>query len=200
MSNFSLQSLKSVPVFNNPRILHPQQARAILDLLDILDMFAADHTQIIEEIKQKNEKIDMNHLRKKLRDAWCADTTIIDKFVASDKFQLSDDVKTIVLGWKKHIKGKFICMKYFPEYAVLNAVESPGVFFGVLGLSEDFEDIIQMSPPYVLETVLLPFQNVIIWDGLVATYNVPINRVVAKNIIEDAKQARRQGFINTSLV
>jgi hypothetical protein len=168
--------------------------------LDLLDVFAADATGIVEELKQKEEKMDINQLRKKLRDAWCNDTTIIDNFIASDKHTLEQEHKDIVLGFKKHVKGKFVCMKYFPEYAVLNPVEEPGIFYGVKGLSEDFEEMIRISPPYVLETVLFPYKGAIIWDGLVATYNVPINRVIAKNIIEEAKQARRHNLITTTMV
>lgn len=198
--NFSLNALKSMPIYDNKRVLPLSDAKMILYLLDLLDIFTADSTGIIEELKQKEEKMDMNQLRKKLRDAWCDDITLIDKFIASDKHALDEDQKTIVLGFKKQVRGKFICMKYFTEHAVLNPVEEPGVFYGVLALSEDFEEMIKITPPYVLETVLLSYKDSIIWDGLVATYNVPINRVVAKNIIEEAKQARRHTLITTMLV
>ncbi len=200
MSTFSLNNLKSQFTITNERILTEQDANIVFKLFELIDLFAGQHAGIIEKLKEEKQKVDMTTLRKKLRDAWYADPSIIDAFLAKHADALTDQEKEILLSWKKPIVGRFLCMKYFPEYAVMKLLEeNDDNFYGILGLTQDFDRVVPQTPPCVIDTALLPFQDKIIWDGFVAVLNAPLNRNMCKSMIEDCKKFRRYGLIKTSL-
>ena len=200
MNRFSLNNLKSQFTITNERILSEQEAQIVFRLFELIDLFAAQHSGIIEKLKEENQQMDMTALRKRFRDAWYADPLIIDAFLEKHGDAINAQEKEILLSWKKPIIGRFLCMKYFPEYAVVKLLdENDDNFYGILALTQDFEKVIPQTPPSVIDTALLPFGDKIIWDGFVAVLDAPINRNIGKSMIEDCKKFRRYGLIKTSL-
>ena len=88
---------------------------------------------------------------------------------------LSEYELSLLNSWeKRHIKGKFVLMKYTPENAELMHIEKNGHarIYGVKGMTSSIAEIIQQNPPIMLEVVLLPFRDKIIYDSYVSSYPI----------------------------
>ena len=78
----------------------------------------------------------------------------------------------LLKSWRAHHKkGTFFVVDYKPDYAVIlgsNAQKEDRVF-GVKGISRSLADAMQRELPIMLETVLLPFGDKIIYDSYMAS-------------------------------
>jgi len=73
--------------------------------------------------------------------------------------------------------------------------------YGVLGLSHEIAQVEGgMSLPAMVETVLLPFKDRIVYDGLLNRYNVVLGPGIRKRLKETYMSAKRNGRIITSLM
>lgn len=200
---FSLNNILSRASSTNERVLPLDDAIKVAQLLERMDIFAARVANFAETLKNDSQ-IEMDDIRKKVRDIWYKDAAIIDQFMSSPEFEsLDEQDKQTVTSWKQfRIEGRFICTKYFPEYAVLTCLdhqELQGVFFGVRAIAEDFERIFPIKPPFIIETALLAYKDFIIWDGIGRVADFACNRVQAKYFYEQSKKVRRDGQIVTKL-
>ena len=74
----------------------------------------------------------------------------------------------------------------------------PPVAYGVLALSQPFEDLIGPYLPVMTETVLLPFKDKIVYDGLMSSYRISFGPGIRRSLNESFKQAKlRHGIVTT---
>src|ERR1700722_15012546 len=123
MGTFSLNNLRSQFNNINERILSEQDANTVFRLFELIDLFAGQHSGVLEKLKEGNQKMDMTTLRRKLPDAWYADPSIIDAFLEKHADAVTAEEKEILRSWKKPLVGRFLCIKYFPEYAVMKLLD-----------------------------------------------------------------------------
>ena len=76
---------------------------------------------------------------------------------------------------------------------------SPAITYGVLALSQPFEDLIGPYLPVLTQMVLLPFKGVIVYDGLMSRYNISFGPGIRRKLNEDFKEAKARHGIVTSL-
>jgi hypothetical protein len=85
---------------------------------------------------------------------------------------LSDEEIRLLQSWeKRHIKGQFLLMRYENEYAVLMRTdkgEDPKLY-AVKGMSTSIAEAMHRKLPVMLDTVLLPFGDKIIYDSFMAS-------------------------------
>jgi len=135
-----------------------------------------------------------------VRDALFTHRELIDQFVAENPAQLSADKLEIAAGWKHALAGKFYLLRYLAKYAVfLTSGASPNRAYGVLGLADPLAEVLGPNVPRLVHTVLLPFRDKIIYDGLVSTYNISFGGGVKRSLNEAYKQAKEAFGIITSL-
>jgi len=135
-----------------------------------------------------------------VRDALFTHRELIDQFVAENPAQLSADKLEIAAGWKHALAGKFYVLRYLAKYAVfLTSGASPNRAYGVLGLADPLAEVLGPNVPRLVHTVLLPFRDKIIYDGLVSTYNISFGGGVKRSLNEAYKQAKEAFGIITSL-
>ena len=108
----------------------------------------------------------------KIRDSLYASPQLIDSFVAENPARLSSDELTLVAAWKQAVVGKFYIFRYLKRYTVFLDDKEPPKAYGVLGITDEIENVFRRDPPIFVETVLLPWRDKIIYDGLVRFYNV----------------------------
>lgn len=197
-NTFSVRSLFSVPTVQNERVLPDNIADSIITILTMLDLYANKQYGLFAEEAIKNNGLTFV-MRSELRKKWYADESFIDSFLAENGKEFEVFVPLISM-WKHRVSGKFLVMKYFPEYALLQSLDNTDAFFAVRALTEDFEETIPQKPPYVIQTTLLPFYDTIIWDGIVMMADINIDTIAAKEIIEAAKKARRYNAVIKSLI
>ena len=75
------------------------------------------------------------------------------------------DELEIVLNWKNLVKGTFYLYRYPKNYAIFLNANPASKAYGVLSLTDEFDKILASDLPIVLEAVLLPFKEQIIYDG-----------------------------------
>jgi hypothetical protein len=66
-------------------------------------------------------------------------------------------------------------------------------------LSQPFEELIGPYLPVLTQTVLLPFEDRIVYDGLMSSYNVSFGPGIRRNLNEDFKTAKHRHGIVTLL-
>lgn len=127
---------------------------------------------------------------KQIADRIWSDTKLIDEYLS--KAELSPEDMSIVSNWKKVVRGKFVVERHLKNGSVFIGI-SDGQVYLVKGLLSTWEEMLGGAPlPLVLRASLLPFNNVIITDGLVGFAGVYIGRNTAmslKNTYLDAKEA-----------
>ncbi|MDD4076917.1 MAG: SEC-C domain-containing protein [Bacilli bacterium] len=103
----------------------------------------------------------------KIREKLWMNPNLISEFLIKD-VTLSDEETLLLCSWEKHfIKGQFVLLKYEPDYAILMLMdkdEKPKLY-AVKGITNSVADTVRCQLPAMLETVLLPFGEKIIYDG-----------------------------------
>ena len=86
--------------------------------------------------------------------------------------------------------GEFYVLRFLKKYTVFLTAKEPTVAYGVVALSEPFEEVIDQPLPFLCKTVLLPFQGRIVYDGLLSGYNL----IIGSNMTEGTQRRlqRRQ--------
>ncbi|MDR1871694.1 MAG: DUF6398 domain-containing protein [Deltaproteobacteria bacterium] len=109
----------------------------------------------------------------KVRDNMWDNPQWIDDYLNDHASELTEEERGIVTDWRRHfILDKFIIVKHLAKYSVFLKDSSPARVYGVIGISDPISEYFQMiSPPILLNTVLLPFKNKIIYDSFFMVYN-----------------------------
>ena len=125
----------------------------------------------------------------KVREVLWKNPKLIDDYL--DAVSLPDDKATLLMAWRDyHIKGMFFLVDYKPEYAVVigSNDQNEDRLYGVKGISRPLSDALQRELPIQLETVLLPFQDKIIYDSFMSLMSI--------RFAEGAKRAFREMYEN----
>lgn len=138
--------------------------------------------------------------RLKVRDAFLKHTDLLQAFVDENPARLSDDELDIVRSWQHLVHGKFFVFRELKKYTVfLTADKKPTLAYGVLALSQPFDELVGPYLPFLTEAVLLPFKGRIVYDGLMTGYNISFGGGVKRMLNESFKEAKERHGIITSL-
>ena len=128
-----------------------------------------------------------------------ANIELIDAFVSENPFNLPEDELEIVRSWKDLVAGEFYVYRCLKNYTIFLTTSEPVVAYGVLSLMDSFEDLIGPRLPHLCKTVLLPFKGQIVYDGLLAGYNITFGSGIRRRLKESYDDAKeRQGIITPS--
>lgn len=95
---------------------------------------------------------------------------IFDDFLLAGKGKLSVEDQILVTTWKHSIYAPLVMFRHLKKNTVFISTTASPVAYGVLGLSAELGDIIPSAHlPVLVKTALLPFEDVIVCDGLIAT-------------------------------
>ena len=124
---------------------------------------------------------------------------LIDTFIAANPASLSAEDLEIVSSWRHLVSGRFIALRQLKKYMVLLACDAKSTAYGVTGLVDPLELVIPMPLPAMIETVLLPFRDKIIYDGVVSAFNVTFGPGSRRGFEEGFRAAKADKGIVTSL-
>ena len=164
--------------------------------------FANEELQVVPNLSGKGPKdnIDAN-LAMKVRDALWKHETILDTFIEKNPSQLSPDDLMIVQTWKYRRQGQFIIFKVLKKHAIFISQDKRADVFAVKGLYSSFEEMLRpYYIPVLAETVLLPFGDEIITDGLLQSYNIMFGSGIRGELKEIYDDAKERGAIITTLL
>ena len=130
--------------------------------------------------------------RLKVRNALLHNMDVVEMFVGLNPFDLSGEELNIVSSWKDQVAGKFFVFRNLKKYTVFLATGEAPVAYGVVALTEPFEDLIGSYLPVWTETVLLPFKDKIIYDGLLGRYDIFFGGGMRRRLQESYSTARER--------
>ena len=96
---------------------------------------------------------------------------------------LTEEEVNLLQSWERHhIKGNFVLMKYTPDAAIFMRVEKDCEIelYAVKGMISSIADNMRRKLPVMLETVLLPYNDKIIYDSFL----LPLSINFGNNMIE----------------
>jgi hypothetical protein len=135
----------------------------------------------------------------KVRDQLFKQLDIIDAFVQENPCKLSTEQLAIVQSWKHLVSGKFYIERFLKKYAIFISEDRRKVY-GVFALRDAFDEMMHRSQlPLLVETTLLPFKGIIIYDGLLRWYSIYFGRGISGDLKEAYMAAKQNGTIIESL-
>jgi Domain of unknown function (DUF6398) len=137
--------------------------------------------------------------RMKVRDALNARLDLLESFVDENPAHLPADELDIVRSWRHLVVGKFYVFRELKKYTVFLSTSDPTIAYGVLALSQPFEELVGPFLPVLTATVLLPFKGKIVYDGLMTGYRISFGAGIRRSLKESFTEAKMLYGIVTSL-
>ncbi len=134
----------------------------------------------------------------RLRTALWADDGLRERFITINPAGLSSADLAVVASWQYRRAGSFYLVRSLKKYTVFLSEDVPPRAYGVLGLSTPVEELARRPLPVFVQTVLLPFEDKIIYDGLLQWYAVVFGPGIRARLNAEYRNAReREGIITT---
>jgi hypothetical protein len=181
--------------------LSPQDAELFYRLHKALMWFVNHHLQLVKAPASSSEQFPAFPFeqRIKLREALLEHMDLIDAFVGENPYDFPQADLDIIQSWKDLVAGEFIVFRFLKKYTIFLTMKEPVVAYGVLALSDPFEDVIGPELPRMFKTILLPFKDQIVYDGILAGYNVSFGSGYRRSFKESYNQAKKRFGIVTRL-
>jgi len=181
--------------------LAPQDVELFLKLQRTLMFFVNQRLKVIpDDLATPDDFAALSpQTRLKVRDAFLDHPDLSQSFVEDNPAHLSDDDLAIVRSWGHLVAGKFYIFRELKKYTVFLSTEKQPIAYGVLALSQPFEDLIGPHLPVLVQTVLLPFKDKIVYDGTLSTYRISFGPGIRRSLNESFKEAKARHGIVTSL-
>src|SRR3954468_5623965 len=90
-------------------------------------------------------------------------------------------------------------LRFLKKHTIFLTAKEPTVAYGVVALSDPFQEVIEQPLPFYCKTVLLPFRGRIVYDGLLSGYNLIIGRNMTRDLNDAYNAAKKRHGIVTSL-
>jgi len=129
-------------------------------------------------------------------DAFCDNPSLLDDFISDNPSNLDKDSLAIAAEFKHFIKGKFFIYKYLKDYTVFIKDEKA---YGVYALNDPFHFFFGKQLPTLVQTVLLPFKDKIVYHGFLLGGRIRFGSGYKRSLNEVYKQAKAKYGIITSL-
>lgn len=102
----------------------------------------------------------------------------IDEFLQDNgNGELTEAEREILAGWHNNfIKGRFFVIKHTAKYSIFMSIDDSKKLYGVCGISNPIRETARYDVPFMVETVLLPFQGRIIYDSFLAISNISFGK------------------------
>ena len=141
--------------------------------------------------------IEIRKISEKLWD----DKRVIDEYILSGFKALDEEETEIVSSWKRAVRGGFIVDRHLWDGSVLISIENSEVYI-VKGIVSSWREILEGFPmPQAVEATLIPFGNVIIFDGIITSSSSRV--CLGRNMSEQSKQiylnAKKNGKLHYCL-
>lgn len=137
----------------------------------------------------------------RIRNALLDDIDLIDAFVDRNPFGFTEEELDIVIGWRHFVAGSFFIYRELKKYTVFLDDGDRPIAYGVVALTMPFEALVGPYLPVMTKTVLLPFKERIIYDGLLSGPGVTLSfgPGIRRMLKESYNTAKSQHGIVTSL-
>jgi hypothetical protein len=171
-----------------------KDAKRFIALIESLDMFAFETSNLYKEgrsiVVESTWEIQRN-----MRLHWQKDPNFIEKFIVVRGNTLSQDDIALIRSWQGRARDFYIFTHCYKNYGVF--VSQQEKYYGALALTQDFHELLSERLPVYIEVGLLPYEEHIVWDGLVVTSNISFGPTMRKSFVQGCIEARKMGKIIT---
>ena len=127
----------------------------------------------------------------KYREKLWSNNEWIDEYVRNNPDNFDVDELKIIKKWENRVRDHFLLERSLKKYSIF--ISSKSKVYGVVGITEEIDEIISPNEmPVYLETVLLPFRDKIIYDGLFSRYPISFGRGLRETFKETYKKAKEK--------
>ena len=172
-------------------ILNDEQNDRFFDTMDSLLYYVNERFRVVEgfslDFATALDDVKGSLVARTLWD----NVEIIDEFVRDNPHRLSQRHLQTALGWKNALPGLYTLVRYQSGRAVL--MGEAGVF-SVCGVTYELDGEIGPAPAYV-ELVLLPFDDLIVYDGFLQAYDTESTPAELQRIQDEFENRCAQGGI-----
>jgi hypothetical protein len=180
-------------------LLPPYEANLFFRLQKTLLVFFNQQVRVSRELFSLGDfSIPRTEEMLKVRDELIRNPDLVDSFLRKNPANLSVAELAVVSAWRHHVAGTFYIFRELKKYTVFLSSGDPSVAYGVVALTQPFDELVPWLPA-LAETVLLPFKNAIIYDGLLRVHNVSFGSGIRQMLNEKYKLAKERTGIITEL-
>jgi len=133
-----------------------------------------------------------------VRDKLFDNVAYLNTYCSENKEGLSDEELEIIKQWKFFVKKTFIAYKNLKKYTVFVDTQE-SLSYGVIGLMTEISDILENKFPVMVDALLLSYKNVIVFDGMLAPYEMKISGALGKILINSYRDSKNDLGIITQL-
>ena len=134
-----------------------------------------------------------------IRDVLYKHPELINSFVAENPLDFSANELKIISGWNDFVKGKFLIFRHLKNYTIFLDADNPPKAYGVTALNTTFEEMVGSHLPVMVEAVLLPFNDKIIYDSIFSPYSITFGGGIRRSFNDVYQEAKSRFGIITSL-
>lgn len=175
-------------------VLNDEQCNRFFDTMDALLFYVNERFQVVEGFTLDYETQIADMKASLVARALWENVEIIDAFVRDNPARLSQRCLETALSWKNALPGVYTVVRYQGGRALM--MNDVGVF-SVGGVSLELDGEIGKVPAYV-EIVLLPFDDMIVYDGFMQVYDVGGSASEGTKIQDDFENRCAQGIVSTA--
>jgi len=137
----------------------------------------------------------------KIRERLWKKPGIISEFVEAAEYLTYEEINLLESWEKLHIKGRFALLKYSPWHAVVMRFDEgkDAKLYAVLGMTSSIAEAVHSKLPVMLETVLLPFNDKIIYDSFLESYSIGYGSGAVRMFDEQYANSEKQYGIISKL-
>ncbi len=180
-------------------ILSLEEQRLFWKLYDSLIAFTDAHFEIPPAAKDRRVPEEAAGKRKvEVRNYLFDHVEVIDRFYEENPDGLTESELGQILQWKNHVKDSFVIYKQYKKYCALFQEGEDSKVYGVLGITNSFEEMLPYFPMMV-KAVLLPFKGKIVYDGLMETYAFHFGSNIRHRLKEEFERAKAKYGVIESL-
>jgi hypothetical protein len=180
-------------------LLTPKDAEFFFRLQRTFLHYISQRLQLLPETSGADdfERLPAEEIAK-VRDAFITRPELLDSFIAENPAELDAPGLAIVDSWRHFVKGDFFLFRQLKRHMVFLSMDEPAAAYGVTALTDPFAQLIGPRLPVMVQAVLLPFKNRIVYDGLLARYNIAFGGNIKRRLNDSYREAKaRQGVITT---
>ena len=166
----------------------------------LLDYVNKKHKVVKYEFSLKYGDLHDETKLLKIRDRLWKKPGIIREFVEDANYLTYEEISLLKSWEKHHIKGRFVVVKYSPWHAVLMRFDEgkDAKLYAVMGMTTSIAEAMHRSLPVMLETVLLPFRDKIVYDSFLNSFPIEYKSGATRMFDEQyATSEKRYGVISS---
>ena len=164
-----------------------------------LQFYVNQQRHILPQVESVEEYAALSMSDKiEVRDALWEHPDLIDAYVAENPDGLSVKEVELVRKWQRFVAGTFQVFRFLKKHTIF--ISEGSQVYGVLGLYDGLEDVFYgRRPPIMIQAVLLPFKDRVVYDGAFRGYNIVFGGGIRSSLNEEYMAAKQNGRIITTL-